>query len=132
MGEETQVIPFIRHSPAAGWYVSEWQRGKRATEDGGVVRMAESYTEYDQAQFNRVMMDALNRRINLRGGLTAAGTAHAGRRTQPEYQAAMRREAYEIQYHRQRRHRCWGLNGQRWQTDVFHKRLAHLIVRDDD
>lgn len=126
------MIPFIRDAPGAGWYVSEWKRGKAATAAGGTVRVAGSWHDLDAVAFDRFMLAALNRRINLRGGLAEDGVAHTGRRTAPDYQTELQRDAWELQGHQARRTRLWGLNGRRWRTDVVQRRFGHLLAGRED
>jgi hypothetical protein len=123
----TTVVPFIRNSPSAGEYVRFWQRARAHTAAGGTVKLEWCGPALDAAAFTKEMRGALDRRINLRGGLTSDGRTGLFRKTDADHERCARLEAYEVRNLVQ--HRVWPAR-YRFQTPEFQKRYGHLLVRD--
>ena len=121
------MVPFICNSPKAGWYVGEWRRGKALTAAGGTVRTSWAGSDLDAAGFDRFMMDALNARINLRGGLMSLGGPLNARKGTTEYQCDLRRDVRSLRDILHTRLRVY-----QFSTPEMTKRYGHLLARYDD
>ena len=127
MGEETQVIPFIRNLPEAGAYVRAWKRGKRITAEGGRFAMDWAGSDLTADQFNRKMRGYLDARINLRGGQMSLGGPLLARKGTAEYQISLWRDCRAVRDILTRRLRVYQL-----ETPEMRKRYGHLLASYSD
>lgn len=74
-----------------GGYVKWWRTAKDITKRGGTVRIFRTGNDLDAEALSREMRLALDKRINLRGGLV-----EKGRKFDPTWQMGCHRDARQI------------------------------------
>jgi hypothetical protein len=112
----------LRDLPAPGAYVAAWKRANAVVAAGGTVRTSWAGADLDAAAWRRNVRDALDRRINARGGLV-----QTGRKWEYLYQLELERDARAIQARLTRRVRVYQFG-----TPEIRKRFGHLLSRYDD
>lgn len=119
---------FLTRLPKPGYYAREIQRGrdyfKRNPDKGLRIVHAGWFDEFKTAnEFDRWVINALNRRINERGGLPDC----RGRKDTLDYQSALQRDARRIAD-------C--INHQvivrQFETAEARERFDHLLTRPGD
>jgi hypothetical protein len=113
----------------AGWYVRNWKAARGELAQGRRVRIAwpgHYFPEVmDAERFSRWIREALDRRINSKGGIEPTG-----RKWREDYQRNLRRDAREINRIGTERLRVYASH---ISTPEIRRRFGHLFAsRDDD
>ena len=103
--------------PEPGKYLAAVRKGDAITAAGGKVKTFWACPDLDAAGWQAEKLAALDRRINLKGGI--GGT---GRRWDSDYQRHLRLDACALADNLQRR-----VIVHQWNTDIMRKRFTHLL-----
>ena len=103
--------------PEPGMYLAAVRKGDAIVAAGGKVRTFWANPELGAADWQREKLTALDRRINLKGGIGGKG-----RRWDSDYQRHLRLDAYALADNLQRRVIVY-----QWRTDIMRKRFSNLL-----